>query len=251
MGGSLIEMRGALLEEMADTDTMVQRIEATVTALQAKILPPPDIAVIVDQVMKRIRVPEDGKDADPVDIGKIIETVTKLIRPPRDGQPGRDALELDVLQTLDLDREYPRGTWVRYLGGIIRAVRDTDPVIATNITEAGWAVMVDGVRDVEVEGSDDGRSFTVRLTTTSGRACEQKVLTHAMIYRNVWTDDREYERGDVVSYDGSMWHCDDETTRTHPKEPGSKSWRLIVKRGADGKSFDAPVQRPPETVRLR
>jgi hypothetical protein len=53
------------------------------------------------------------------------------------------------------------------------------------------------------------------------------------IYRGVWVDGKSYERGDGVTWAGSHWHCNNETT-DKPGE-GSKDWTLTVKRGRDGK----------------
>lgn len=52
-------------------------------------------------------------------------------------------------------------------------------------------------------------------------------------YCGVYVDGRSYARGDLVTYAGSAWHCNDPTT-TKPGE-GAKAWTLMVKRGRDGK----------------
>lgn len=53
------------------------------------------------------------------------------------------------------------------------------------------------------------------------------------VYRDVYRDGTTYERGEMVTYGGSMWHCN-ESTRTKPGD-GLKAWTLVVKRGRDGK----------------
>jgi hypothetical protein len=53
------------------------------------------------------------------------------------------------------------------------------------------------------------------------------------IQRGVWLEGKSYEQGDVVTWGGSSWHCN-ETTTTRPGD-GSKAWTLVVKRGRDGK----------------
>lgn len=52
-------------------------------------------------------------------------------------------------------------------------------------------------------------------------------------YCGVYVDGRSYDRGELVTYAGSTWHCNEPTT-TKPGD-GSKAWVLMVKRGRDGK----------------
>ena len=52
-------------------------------------------------------------------------------------------------------------------------------------------------------------------------------------YRDVYQAGHTYERGHVVTYSGSAWHCNESTDR-RPGD-GSAAWTLMVKRGADGK----------------
>jgi len=57
--------------------------------------------------------------------------------------------------------------------------------------------------------------------------------TPGLVFRGVFADGQVYDRGQVVTYAGSSWHCND-TTTTKPGD-GSKAWTLMVKRGRDGK----------------
>lgn len=52
------------------------------------------------------------------------------------------------------------------------------------------------------------------------------------IYRGVWTE-KEYQRGDMVTWAGSVWHAE-KATSTKPDTPDG-GWKLAVKRGRDGK----------------
>ena len=55
-----------------------------------------------------------------------------------------------------------------------------------------------------------------------------------MKYRGVFQAAQEYARGDLVTLDGSIHHCNAATTRAKPGN-GSTDWTLAVKHGADGK----------------
>lgn len=52
-------------------------------------------------------------------------------------------------------------------------------------------------------------------------------------YLGVYVEGKQYECGDLVTWAGSAWHCN-EVTATKPGE-ASKAWTLMVKRGRDGK----------------
>jgi hypothetical protein len=52
-------------------------------------------------------------------------------------------------------------------------------------------------------------------------------------YRGVFLEGSTYAAGDLVTWAGSAWHCNDATT-TKPGD-GAKAWTLMVKRGRDGK----------------
>ena len=50
-------------------------------------------------------------------------------------------------------------------------------------------------------------------------------------YRGVWQAADEYRRGDMVTHDGSVFHCNADT-RAKPGN-GSTTWSLAVKHGRD------------------
>jgi hypothetical protein len=163
--------------------------------------------------------------------------------PGRDGEPGRDALELDILPSVDLTKSYPRGTFAAYAGGMIRSIRRTDPV-TTGLAEAGWAVIVDGFCDPDVQQLEDLRTIAVTMKLTSGALATRQFTLPVLIYRGIFKEGEEYTRGDVATWAGSTWHCQAEATRAKPGE-GSPDWKLMVKRGAAGKDA-APPLLPPD-----
>jgi hypothetical protein len=57
------------------------------------------------------------------------------------------------------------------------------------------------------------------------------------IYRGVYLEGKTYERGDMVTHGGSIWHCNADTTTTPPSNGShfTKDWTLAVKRGRDAK----------------
>ena len=149
------------------------------------------------------------------------------------GAPGRDALEMDIAPAIDAARSYPRGTWAQHAGGIVRAIRNTDPLEASqgDLTAAGWAVQVRGVAGIALMQTDE-RTYALSLTYSDGSTQRHDLSVPALIDRGVWQE-LAYAPGDAVTWDGSLWirqagHADE--------RPGTgKAWRLAVKRGRDGK----------------
>jgi len=154
-------------------------------------------------------------------------------RDGKEGPPGRDALHIEVLDSIDEQRGYARGTYARHRGGLIRAARKTDPITG-NVADAGWQILIDPVVDIEVvQSASDARVFSMRGITAFGRGEAKSFRLPVMVYRGVFVDGQQYDRGDTTTWGGSLWHCDDPTTEK-PGE-GSKAWRLAAKRGRDGK----------------
>lgn len=148
-----------------------------------------------------------------------------------DGEDGRDAFELDVLPAIDFTRDYQRGTIAQHQGGLWRAFANTHGA-------HGWACVVDGINAVSVT-RDSERGFTVRITRSSDTADATSFVMPVLIYRGVYQAGRVYEEGDVVTFGGSLWHCN-EPTDTKPEGDitgHAGAWTLAAKRGRDGKDM--------------
>jgi hypothetical protein len=81
---------------------------------------------------------------------------------------------------------------------------------------------------------DGERGFTFKfvrgeMVKTFGAFC-----IPSQIYRGVYRPGQTYERGDTVTWGGSVWHCNEKTS-AKPGD-GSGGWTLCVKKGSDGPS---------------
>ncbi len=66
------------------------------------------------------------------------------------------------------------------------------------------------------------------------------------LYRDVWVH-KQYEPGDLVTWQGATWHCN-ETTMAKPGD-GGREWTLCVKKGRDGRDGkDAPGALPVVSI---
>lgn len=153
-----------------------------------------------------------------------------------DGADGRDALELDIVAGIDPARSYPRGTVAAYRGGVIRAMRKTEPVVRDDLAAAGWLVLMDGVAAIEHSQADD-RTLVITTTRTSGAASRAELRSPTMLYRGIYASETAYEPGDTVTWAGSLWHCQRAARGETPDAPGDgdRAWRLVAKRGRDGR----------------
>lgn len=93
---------------------------------------------------------------------------------------------------------------------------------------------------------DGGRGLTFRFIK-GDRIRDFAVTVPALIYQGVYIDAQTYEKGDVVTWAGSTWHCHEATT-TKPGD-GSASWKLMVKRGRDGRDGHDAAAVPVVKVR--
>lgn len=183
----------------------------------------------------------DGKDADPIHpdtlarmVSDAVEKRVSAIPVAKDGAPGRDALQIDILPSIDPAKTYPRGTYARHCGAIIRSFRDTDAIPEGELINAhGWEVVIDGLFGIEMKQSENLRSFEVRFLQASGLETKSTFSLPVMIQRGIHISGNEYGHGDVVTLDGSQWHCEVERTKERPG--ASKDWILIVKHGRNGK----------------
>lgn len=179
----------------------------------------PDIPAMVAEAVKAMPAPKDGKDGERGPAGE----------PGARGEPGKDGRDgLDV-------KEMFRGE-----GGKLVAVMSdgTTRDLGVFVGKDG-APGKDGrdgfsLEDFDASLMEDGR--TVLLSFVQGeRTFKVELGFPAMIYRGVFKEGQEYARGDTVTWGGSLWHCDAETTTVKP-DGQEKHWTLAAKRGRDAKT---------------
>ena len=141
------------------------------------------------------------------------------------GEPGKDAPALEILGGIKPEgKSYPIGTYATFDGGLWKAVEATEGL-------KGWVCIVEGFKSFEIEQISD-REHIATLFLSSGAIQQTKLFIPALIYKGVFDENSEYQKGDTVTFKGGMWHCN-ETTNTKPGD--GKAWTLAVKRGQDAK----------------
>lgn len=167
--------------------------------------------------------------------------------PPATGSRGLDALEITILTAINQERRYAKGTYARWGGGVIRALRDTEP--GEPMSTGCWDVVIDGVKSIEVHPLG-GSEFAVKSILTGGASHITKMAapTFDESYKDVWKESAgEYKRGDIVTHKGSVWLAKASTM----ERPGAgEGWKLIVKAGRDGKDISVVKLDRPATYKL-
>lgn len=151
----------------------------------------------------------------------------------KDGEPGRDAVQLDILPAIDEAKSYPRGTYARHAGGVWKAYRNTDGM-------HGWECVLRGVKSVSVAMANE-RTLTITTEMTDGEPVVKEISIPTVIDRGPHTDAAEYEPGDAVTYGGSLWIAQKSAPVGRPGDVGSDGWRLAVRRGRDAAKQTAKV----------
>lgn len=159
-------------------------------------------------------LPEKGEKGDPGEAGKDG-------RDGADGLAGKDA------------------------AGIVQALKDSGELVLTlsdgNLIRTG---IRDGEKGLDGQNGKDGidlTSFdaivldddrTIELKFAAGD--EERVASFkwpTQLYRGVFKEGQEYDRGDTVTWGGCQWHCDEPTKDKPEKGP----WTKCVNKGRDGK----------------
>ena len=123
----------------------------------------------------------------------------------------------------------------------VNGLRERVAVLETRAPVAGPAGApgrdgVDGLGFDDLAAEYDGdRTFSIVMRRGDQvKTCGSFVLPF-LKWVEVYTPGHEYTRGDAVTWNGSVWHCQS-ATRTRPETvDGAPFWKLIVKRGEKGR----------------
>lgn len=94
---------------------------------------------------------------------------------------------------------------------------------------------------------DGERTFALKWTR-NGEMVQRSFKAPFVLDRGVWREGAAYEKGDGVSYGGSFWIAQGDTT---DKPDGAVTgWRLAVKKGRDGKDGTPPKSGPAGPIKV-
>lgn len=227
---ALLEEFKALIPDEVSLDGYIKQIDAELLIEEKSLSLREDLQAVID----KIPVPKDGATVDdllPQIEAAISDKMADITPQPgidgrdgKDGVDGKDAIQIEILPDIDMEKSYPRGTFAQHNGGVIRAWQQTQG-------EKGWETVWNGVSRVEIEQSD-ARKAVIALYMTDGSKVEKTFNFPGMIYKGVYRAGDTYNQGDTATFGGSLWYCDTDTD----EKPGvGKCWVLCAKKGRDGK----------------
>lgn len=200
---------------------------------------------------------EKGERGDPGDSADMDEVVRRIsdgiasIPPPKDGSPGPTGPAGPAGPAGERGEKGDAGLDGRNGAGIISARRNDDGELIIKL-ETGETFNVgkvdgnDGLGFDDLDVDFDGER-NVRLRFARGEIVKDfSLILPTVIDRGVYREGAHYERGDAVTWAGSLFIAQRETA---DKPAASDAWRLAVKKGRDGK-VAAPHQVEPAQVRL-
>jgi hypothetical protein len=199
------------------------------------------VAREVREAVAAIPAPKDGTSVSPDEVAQMVATqVQKAVEAmpkPRDGAGVAGAL-IDRKGSLVLTLSDGK---VKDLGPVVG--RDVDPVeVERMVAKAVDAIPrprdAFGFDDLTVE--HDGERNIVLRFVRGDQTKEFPLTVPVVLDRGVWREG-EYQKGDAVTWGGSLWIAQEKTSE---KPETGAGWRLAVKRGRDGKDGTAPKAAP-------
>lgn len=206
----------------------------------------------------------DGTDAPPVSDDQISAAVERYLagNPPAagaDGRDGKDGADGQPGAKGEDGRDGADG--VGLAGAVIDRAGELNVTLTNGqVRNLGPVVGRDGRDGVNGDRGDAG--FSLTDFDTDWRP-EEKVLvlrwdagetsySHELFVpyvrdMGVWGEGKSYLKGDGVTWAGSFWIAQDDTT---DKPDVGKGWRLAVKRGRDGKDFAGPAAQAKIPVKI-
>lgn len=205
-----------------------------------------------------IPAPKDGvsvtvDDVTPMIASEVAKRVSELPR-PKDGKDGLDVKEMFRAEGGKLVAVMSDGT-TRDLGVFVgKDGQDADmAAIEKSITEKIDAIPrpKDGfsLKHFDAELMEDGRTVLLKFQDDTDQSYSVELGIPAMIYRGVFKEGQGYEKGDTVTWGGSLWHCDEAETTSKP-DGAEKHWTLAAKKGRDGRDGEVKASREPAKVKI-
>lgn len=208
--------------DMAAVERMVaERVASAVAAIppardgKDAVLDMDAVAQLIDKAVSALPTPKDGRDCDMVEveraIGERVRAAVDALPAPKDGV------------------------------GLASAFKDHEGALVITMTDGSTRSLgkIDGEPGRDGLGFDDLNveqigERTVRFVLTRGQdQAEFDLNLPVPIYRGVFKEAAAYEPGDMTTWAGSLWHCN-EAKGLKPGEADS-GWQLAAKAGRPGK----------------
>jgi len=183
--------------------------------------------------------PKDGVDGKSVALADLQEFVedavakSAAILKPKDGVDGKDG------------RDGKDGTSV-HPDTIALMVREAADKVAASMPKPKDGRDGFSLEDFSMSLGEDGRTLSLKFQRGE-LVKERSIKLETTKYLGVWREG-QHDRGDVVTWGGSSWHCN--RTTTEKPSYGCADWTLMVKEGRAGKDGVVTTPTPPKPVKV-
>lgn len=212
---------------------------------------------LVKFAVDAIPAPKDGTSVTVDDVAPMIasevEKWVSALPKPKDGRDGLDVKELFRAEGGKLVAVMSDGT-IRDLGVFVgKDGQDADmAAIEKSIAEKFDAIPrpkdgKDGFSLEDFEVHYDGEKTITLMLKSKDIVKEFSFVMPVVIDKGVYSEGKTYAPGDGVTWGGSFWIAQEETTA---KPDGGKSWRLAVKKGRDGRDGTMKPDNGPPKVKI-
>lgn len=187
----------------------------------------PLLARIETLEQRELVLPEKGDPGRDVDMAEVarrieraVESAVSALPAPKDGEPGQDGVGLaDALKDAD--------------GNLVLVMTDGRTKSLGKIDGRDGEPGRDGLGFDDLNVEQVGERTVRFMLKRDADAAEFDVTFPVPIYRGVFKEGAAYEPGDLATWAGSLWHCN-EAKGMKPGSPDS-GWQLAAKAGRPGK----------------
>lgn len=179
------------------------------------------------------------------EIPKLVEDLVKAIPPPKDGKDGESVTAEDLFPVVEVELAKWALTFERRAHDVLnKAIANMPKPEPAKDGRDGLEI-----EDFEMSLGEDGRTLSVSLKRGEVEVSKSVVLP-TVLDAGFYRPGKSYEKGDGVSFGGSFWIAQKQTDTKPDGE--NAAWRLAVKKGRDMRQLDpsAPPVRTREPVRV-
>lgn len=189
-----------------------------------------DVRPLVDEAVKAIPAPKDGDHGTSVTVAEVLPALTEQVAAHLASLPvpqdGKSVTVSEVVEALQGPLEALHARWAldfeRRAADVLQRACERIPKPRDG---------VDGMGFDHVEHTHDGERRGCWLMVRGDQVKEFPYRHEAIIDRGVFKEGSPYERGDAVTYGGSLWIAQKDDPEGKPGL--SDDWRLAVRKGRD------------------
>ncbi len=206
---------------------------------------------------------KDGADVDMAEVERMLDekfaAAMAAVPPAEPGKDGKDGTDVDMAAVKQLIAEEigaavsalppaEKGDSGKDGVGLADALIDRDGRLVLTLTDGGTKALGQVVGRDGKDGDDGapGHTFglddfeivpmderTIKMGFTFGEVMHSfELAIPTVIYRGLWKQGETYQRGDMVTWAGGVWHCNADDCQS---KPDAGEYTLAVKRGRDGR----------------